>query len=75
MTELPRKVEKTVSEEPPSASKSTKKEFVDEKFKAIDIGNPVEFWTAWSNRRNLCLQHSDSKQASCTCFEGIGSVM
>ena len=48
----------------------------DKKMQGVDIGNPIEFWTAWSERRNLCLEHSETTgQAACTCFEGIGSVM
>ena len=68
---------KVVSEEQAGAKKTGQRKSTDGKDKPdeVDIGNPVEFWTAWSERRNLCLKHSETKQGTCTCFEGIGSVM
>jgi hypothetical protein len=75
--EVSSKVDKVVSGERSAASKPDERKSIDDKVKvkAVDIGNPVEFWTAWSERRKLCLEHSESKQTACTCFEGIGSVM
>mmetsp|Transcript_17710 Transcript_17710/g.21657 ORF Transcript_17710/g.21657 Transcript_17710/m.21657 type:complete len:140 (+) Transcript_17710:231-650(+) len=42
------------------------------------LDDPTAFWLAWSERRNFCENEiaEDGKHiSSCTCFEGLGSVM